>query len=92
MKSEKIFEISDFQISRGGLAALITRTGQIYTWGPNELGSLGHGDSQPRQTPTRIKTLEEKKVTAVGLGDDFAIALGLTLPFTELRRIMQQSG
>jgi hypothetical protein len=30
--------------------------------------------------PTKVATLDGKQVTAVGVGDDFIIALGLTLP------------
>ena len=58
----------------------MSRTGTVYSWGPNEVGQLGHGDFTPRQTPKRVKQLEGKKVTQIALGEDFCIALGLTLP------------
>lgn len=48
IKSAKKMEISDFQISRGGIAMLITQQGTVYSWGPNELGQLGHGDTVTR--------------------------------------------
>jgi hypothetical protein len=36
--------------------------------------------------------LNYKKVTAVGLGDDFIIALGLTLPNQEIARLSKSTG
>ena len=62
------------------MAIVLSRNGTLYSWGTNEVGQLGQGDFQPRQTPQRIKHLEGKKVTSIGLGEDFAIALGLTMP------------
>lgn len=80
IKSAKTLDISDFQISKGGLAAVISRSGTCYTWGENDVGQLGHGDFISRQTPQRVKNLEGKKVTSMAIGDDFVIALGLTMP------------
>jgi hypothetical protein len=45
-----------------------------------------------RQTPARIKNLEGKKVTSIGLGDDFVIALGLTLPQKEYEKLAKANG
>ena len=64
-------------ISRLGSAALISRDGQVYTWGANSIGELGHGDRLPRQEPTLVKSIG--KVTAISLGNEFCIALGNTL-------------
>lgn len=51
------------------------------------MGQLGHNDFESRKTPLRIKSLSEKKVTAIGLGEDFSIALGLTMPIAELKKV-----
>jgi hypothetical protein len=51
------------------------------------VGQLGLNDFDSRKTPLRIKSLSEKKVTAIGLGDDFSIALGLTMPISELKKV-----
>jgi alpha-tubulin suppressor-like RCC1 family protein len=83
VKSAKSLDIMDFQISRGGCAALLTRTGKLYSWGPNENGQLGHGDFTTRSTPARVKSLEGKKVTSVGVGDEFIICLGRSMPQKE---------
>ena len=87
IKSAKSLDIAEFQISRGGLACVLSRNGTVYSWGVNEVGQLGHGDFQPRQTPQRIKQLEGKKVSSIGLGEDFVIALGLTMPQKEYERL-----
>ena len=63
IKSGKTLEIADFNVSIGGAASIISRNGIVYTWGPNDVGQLGHGDILPRQTPQRVKCLEGKKVT-----------------------------
>jgi hypothetical protein len=39
-----------------------------------------------------VKHLEGKRVTQVGLGDDFIVALGLTLPSVELNRLAKSTG
>lgn len=92
IKSAKTLDIQDFSISKGGLASVISRSGTCYTWGPNDVGQLGHGDFMSRQTPQRVKQLEGKRVTQLGLGDDFAIALGLTLPQTEYAKLAANNG
>ena len=92
IKSAKVLDIQDFQISRMGLAAVVSRSGTCYTWGPNDVGQLGHGDFLPRQTPQRVKQLEGKRVTQIGLGEDFVIALGLTLPQQEYAKLAAQNG
>ena len=80
IKSAKTLDIHDLHISRQGLAVVLSRSGTCYTWGLNDVGQLGHGDFTTRMAPTKVKQLANKKVTQVGLGDDFCIALGLTLP------------
>jgi hypothetical protein len=39
-----------------------------------------------------VKHLEGKKVTQLGMGDDFIVALGLTLPSVELNRLAKSTG
>ena len=38
IKSGKMLEIADFNVSRSGAASIISRSGAVYTWGPNDLG------------------------------------------------------
>lgn len=77
----------DFQIGRSGFSVVLTRGGQIYTWGANEAGQLGHKDTMQRSTPHRIEALNGKKVTQIACGRDFVVALGLTLPHKELENM-----
>ena len=65
---------------------MVSCQGMLYSWGPNEMGQLGHGDFKPRETPSHIKTLNDKQITCIGLGDDFVVALGKTFPFSEIER------
>jgi alpha-tubulin suppressor-like RCC1 family protein len=84
VKCGKKFDITDMQVSRAGLAALINKDGSVYTWGPNEAGQLGQGDYAPKTTPARVKTISRKVITQVAVGDDFVIALGQTFPMFKL--------
>eukprot|EP01130_Rhizamoeba_saxonica_P010984 TRINITY_DN4540_c0_g1_i2.p1 TRINITY_DN4540_c0_g1~~TRINITY_DN4540_c0_g1_i2.p1 ORF type:complete len:834 (-),score=174.15 TRINITY_DN4540_c0_g1_i2:36-2258(-) len=50
----------------------LTRTGRVYSWGSNEYGQLGHGDTGDRKNPTLILTLKSTtiiKVFAYSSGD-----------------------
>ena len=50
----------------GGSAAthcmVIAEDGRVFTWGRNETGQLGHGDTEDRAAPTEVKALEGIKV------------------------------
>lgn len=59
---------------------VLTRNGQVHSWGHNDMGQLGHNDTTERTTPTKITALKGKIVTAIALGHDFVVALGKTLP------------
>jgi len=38
IKGDKDLQIVDIQISRNGFAALLSTSGQVYTWGANDCG------------------------------------------------------
>jgi len=80
VKSVNKLDILDFQLSKGGIALILTRQGTCYSWGFNEYGQLGQGDYKERATPERIDGLDNKRVTQIAVGHDFVVALGLTLP------------
>jgi len=48
----------------------------IWSWGKNEIGELGLGDSENRSYPSPILALKSRKVTQVACGGNFAISLG----------------
>lgn len=55
--------MGDFQIGRSGFMVVLTRTGEIHTWGANDAGQLGLKDTTQRSTPHRVESLSNKKVT-----------------------------
>ena len=44
VKGASKLDIFDFQVSKGGSAFILTNDGEVYSWGNNESGQLGHGD------------------------------------------------
>jgi son of sevenless-like protein len=64
------------QVSLGNYhAALVTRTGQAYTWGWGSLGQLGHGDGNSKSEPTHVLSLYA--VHQVQCGTKFTAAVTL---------------
>ena len=57
------------------IAATDTR-GLLYTWGPNDVGQLGHGDFESRALPSLVLQLRRKSIKQIKLGHDFLLALG----------------
>ena len=56
--------------------AAITANGDLYTWGDNSTGQLGHGDQFYRDTPTKVEALTD--VIAVSLSTaDIGQGLGV---------------
>ena len=91
VKSVNKLDIIDFQISKGGMALILTRQGTLYSWGYNDFGQLGHGDYKERQTPERIDSLDGKRVSQICAGPEYAIALGLTMPQKEYDKVAKKN-
>lgn len=49
-------------------SALVTDTGELYTFGMNDCGQLGLDHTQHQSTPQHVKALEGHEVTMVGCG------------------------
>lgn len=50
----------------------VTQKGEVYSWGVNELGALGHGQKHfTLQTPEQIVALSKVTVEMVSCGKDF---------------------
>lgn len=57
-------------------SALTTHSGDVYTWGYNSSGCLGHGDEEHLSTPRRIEWLAHRAVvTHVALGKSHTVLL-----------------
>ena len=56
----------------GGSAAahcvVVAEDGRVFTWGRNETGQLGHGDTADRAAPTEVKALQGIKVVGGSCG------------------------
>ncbi|XP_057533869.1 uncharacterized protein LOC130811555 [Amaranthus tricolor] len=49
--------------------------GRCYTWGRNERGQLGHGDSLQRDRPTVVSELSKRKIVKAGAGRSHTVVV-----------------
>ena len=61
-------------------AALLTRRGQLYTWGSGAGGRLGHGGAASSARPLRLLTLWEAVATSVKCSDTATAAVTQVAP------------
>ena len=54
----------------------MTEQGFLYSWGENNAGQLGSGDTQVKSTRQIMTHLDTKRVTSVACGRNFVIAMG----------------
>jgi alpha-tubulin suppressor-like RCC1 family protein len=47
---------------------LLTDGGNVFSWGGNRFGQLGHGDRKDRKTPTKVDALKGREVSKIVLG------------------------
>ncbi|KAE8663214.1 Regulator of chromosome condensation (RCC1) family with FYVE zinc finger domain [Hibiscus syriacus] len=57
--------------------AVVTSKKEVYTWGKGTNGQLGHGNTDDRETPTRVDFLKDKQVKSVVCGSNFTAVLSL---------------
>ena len=55
--------------------AALTKNGEVFTWGLNDCGQLGHGDDIPRTVPTKVASLAGLVITQVFCGDTHTAVL-----------------
>ncbi|XP_020088433.1 uncharacterized protein LOC109710332 isoform X2 [Ananas comosus] len=55
--------------------AVLTTTGEVYTWGKGANGRLGHGDIEDRKTPMLVETLKDRAVRHIACGSSFTAAI-----------------
>ncbi|XP_034733744.1 protein RCC2 homolog [Etheostoma cragini] len=73
--------LSDVQVScvvSGPCAAhslLMTTEGKLWSWGRNEKGQLGHGDTKRLEAPKLIEALAEHVIVAAACGRNHTLAL-----------------
>ncbi|KAL6844125.1 hypothetical protein ACP4OV_025798 [Aristida adscensionis] len=49
--------------------------GRCYTWGRNEKGQLGHGDTRQRNLPTIVSELSRYKIVKAGVGRNHTVVV-----------------
>ncbi|KAK6472391.1 protein RCC2-like protein [Huso huso] len=54
---------------------LITTEGKLWSWGRNEKGQLGHGDTKRVEEPKLVEALEDEVVVAAACGRNHTMAL-----------------
>jgi len=62
-----------FTSTEGTSAAAITTNGELYTWGNNNFGQLGLGDTTNRNAPLRVGA--QNNWTKIAIGNEFMIGL-----------------
>uniref|UniRef100_A0AAY4DI72 RCC1-like domain-containing protein n=1 Tax=Denticeps clupeoides TaxID=299321 RepID=A0AAY4DI72_9TELE len=73
--------LSDVQVScvvSGPCAAhslIITTEGKLWSWGRNEKGQLGHGDTKRLEAPKLVEALVEEVVVSAACGRNHTLAL-----------------
>ncbi|CAI8053290.1 Ultraviolet-B receptor UVR8 [Geodia barretti] len=64
------------QISCGSFhSLLLTADGGVYSWGSNVHGQLGHPQVPEMQNPSKVGQFDNRKIVAVGAGDEFSLAV-----------------
>jgi alpha-tubulin suppressor-like RCC1 family protein len=64
------------QIECGGLHTVgLTKKGEVFSWGANYSGQLGHGDEKDRTIPTKVESLDGIVIIKISCGSTFTVAL-----------------
>jgi alpha-tubulin suppressor-like RCC1 family protein len=64
------------QIECGGYHTVgVTKKGEVFTWGRNPHGVLGHGDKEDRRVPTKVAALDGLVITKISCGEWHTAAL-----------------
>ena len=48
--------------------AALTKKGEVFTWGYNSYGQLGHGDYDERTIPTKVTSLDGFVIISISCG------------------------
>ena len=53
----------------------LTKKGEVFTWGSNDIGQLGHGGRKSRIVPTKVAGLDGLVITQISCGANHTAAL-----------------
>ena len=69
-------KIEWIQIECGGHHTVgLTKNGQVFSWGYNDCGQLGHGDEKTRRVPTKVEGLDGIVIIKISCGTNQSVAL-----------------
>ncbi|XP_075005669.1 putative E3 ubiquitin-protein ligase HERC4 isoform X3 [Calonectris borealis] len=73
---ERLKGLSLAHIAAGGAhSAAVSLSGAVYSWGKNDFGQLGLGDTEDRDRPTYVGALEHWKTVFISCGADHTAVL-----------------
>jgi E3 ubiquitin-protein ligase HERC1 len=53
----------------------LTKNGQVFSWGQNASGQLGHGDKDERRAPNKVAALDGLVIIKISCGENHTSAL-----------------
>jgi alpha-tubulin suppressor-like RCC1 family protein len=69
-------KIEWIQIECGGRHTVgLTKKGEVFSWGLNYSGQLGHGDQEDRRVPTKVESIVGLVITKISCGIEHTAAL-----------------
>lgn len=71
LKNKKIIDIS----AGNNFCIALDENGKLYSWGLNNYGQLGEGDSYVVSKPVNIDALNHHKIIKISCGENFSMAL-----------------
>jgi E3 ubiquitin-protein ligase HERC4 len=71
---KKVVPVIDIQCGEAHVWVLSV-SGNVYSWGSNRFGQLGHGDNKTRTRPELVKTLRRKEIAQIACGANHSAAL-----------------
>ena len=76
---KNIVNICWTQVECGGEHTVaLSSNGEVFTWGRNSFGELGHGDTKERHVPTKVESLSGKRIVKVACGTNHTVAVTAT--------------
>ena len=61
-------KLSKFSSTNKSFGAACDRDGRVYTWGANQQGQLGTGDTKDKEQPVYLQALKRKRISNLAVG------------------------
>jgi alpha-tubulin suppressor-like RCC1 family protein len=90
-KNEILKEIicrNHFSFALCGISHFIyLQVNKVFSWGINEFGQLGHGDTKERNIPTKVDFFDGKEIIQIACGYNHCLALEGNFNSIEFKRM-----